>query len=99
MPFGHEQKGWAERKEADIIEQKIEFNEFITVKAMMRNDGKLVPASFIWDDKEIKIEKVLKVQQGSSLKETGIAGIRFLCQAMNRRFYLYYTRKQWYIDI
>ncbi|MDF2984940.1 MAG: hypothetical protein K0R50_450 [Eubacterium sp.] len=99
MPFGHEQKEWAERKEHDIYEQKTQFNEFITVKAMMRKDGNVIPTTFTWEDQEIKIEKVLKVQQGSSLKETGIAGTRFLCQAMNRRFYLYYTGRQWYIDL
>ncbi len=99
MPFGHEENEWAERKEADIYKRNIQFNEFIEVKAMMRKDGKLVPAAFIWEDQEIKIEKVLRVQQGSSLKQTGIAGTRFLCQAMNRRFYLYFTGKQWYMDL
>ncbi len=99
MPFGHEEKEWAERKEADIYNRNIQFNEFIEVKAMMRKDGKLVPAAFIWEDQEIKIEKVLRVQQGSSLKQTGITGTRFLCQAMNRRFYLYFTGKQWYMEI
>jgi hypothetical protein len=99
MPFGHEQNEAEKRKEAAIYERKIQFNEFIEVKAIMRKDGKLVPAAFTWEDREIKIEKVLRVQQGSSLKETGIAGTRFLCQAMNRRFYLYFTGRQWYMEI
>lgn len=65
----------------------------------MRKDGKLIPAAFIWEDQEIKIEKVLRVQQGSPLKQTGIAGTRFLCKAMNRRFYLYFTGRQWYMEL
>ncbi len=97
MPFGHERKEIEKRKEASSYESKIESQNFIEVTALMRNDGVIIPLSFIWEDREIKIERVLNVRPGSSLKDK-VAATRFLCVAMNRRFYLYFTGKQWYID-
>lgn len=98
MPFGHERSEAEKRKELYNHLSKIEFREFIEVKALMRRDGQLIPAAFTWEDQEIRIEKVLKTQQGSSLKD-GIAGTRYLCQALNKRFYLYFTGKQWYMSL
>ena len=59
MPFKHEQKEWAERKEADTYKQKLEYKEFLEVKAIVRKDGNIIPISFTWEDREIKIERVI----------------------------------------
>lgn len=99
MPFGHEQREMEKRREEDLYMRKVEFNEFVEVKAMTYANGEIMPVTFKWEGREIKIQKVLNARKGSSLKEKGIPGIRFLCQAMNRRFYLYFTGKQWYIEV
>lgn len=99
MPFGYEQKEMEKRREEDLYMRKVEFNDFIEVKAMMYKNGDIMPVTFKWEDREIRIQKILNVRKGSSLKEKGIPGTRFLCQAMNIRFYLYFTGKQWYMEM
>jgi hypothetical protein len=97
MPFGSERKEMERNKESAIYDQLLENKEFLEVTAMMRTNGNIIPISFQWEDREIKIDKVLNCQLGSSLKE-GIAGRRYLCQVRNKRFYLYFTGRQWYMD-
>lgn len=97
MPFGHEQREFEKRGEAAIYNEFIENKNFIEVTATMCTNGRIIPTYFRWDDRQIKIDKVLHVHDGTSLK-ANFMGKRFLCIAMNRRFYLYFTGKQWYVD-
>ena len=93
MPFGHEQREFEKSKDADIYDELLESTNFIEVTAMMCTDGRIIPNLFKWDGRQIKIDRVLNVQDGKSLK-AGFIGERYLCIAMNRRFYLYFTGKQ-----
>lgn len=96
MPFGHEQREFEKRGEAAIYNELIENKNFIEVTATMCTNRRIIPTAFVWEGLQIKIDKVLNVQEGQSLK-AGFIGKRYLCIAMNRRFYLYFTGKQWYI--
>lgn len=97
MPFGHEQREFEKRRDAAIYDDLLENKNFIEVTAMMCTDGRIIPTYFRWDYRQIKIDRVINVQEGQSLK-AGFTGKRYLCIAMNRRFYLYFTGKQWYVD-
>ncbi len=98
MPFGFEPREIDNRKETAIYEQLLDNKTFLEVTAMMCTNKAVIPLSFKWDYREIKIERVINIQDGKSLKD-GFLGKRYLCQAKGKRFYLYFTGKQWYMNL
>lgn len=75
--------------------------EILEVTALYKKDGQLVPLSFMWKEKEYKIEKVLECQKGQSLK-FGQTGLRYRCLCASKKFYLHYTGDplgKWYVEV
>ncbi len=93
-PFGFEQR----EKETAVYEQLPENKTFLEVTAMMCTNKDVIPLTFKWDYRQIKIDRVINVREGVSLKD-GFLGKRYLCQAEGKRFYLYFTGKQWYMNL
>lgn len=95
MPFGFERNLEAENEAAHQMNVN---KHFISVKVHYMTDGKIIPASFFWHDREYIIDKVLNCRQGNSLKDI-TSGWRYECILRNKRFYLYFTGKKWYLDL
>lgn len=93
-PFGFEQR----EKEAAHYEQSLNSKIFLEVTATMCTNKNVIPLYFKWDYRKIKIDKVINVREGVSLKD-GFLGKRYLCQAEGKRFYLYFTGRQWYMNL
>lgn len=93
-PFGFEQR----EKETAVYEQLLENKTFLEVTAMMCTNKDVIPLTFKWDYRQIKIDRVINVREGVSLKD-GFCGKRYLCQAEGKRFYLYFTGRQWYMNL
>ncbi len=59
--------------------------------------GKVIPVSFMWDGRLIKIDKVCDARPGASLK-CGGQGMRYTCQAKGYTFYLFCDINRWFLE-
>jgi len=85
------------------VEQKLK-NEipepekiFLDVTMLQTKDGQILPLSFIFEDKEYSVGKILEIQKGHSLKVFS-PGLRYLCQKGKRKYHLHYDGERWYIE-
>lgn len=98
MPFGFEQRQLEESIENESYRLNTGKKEFLEVDAVIKTNGQVIPLAFVWEGRKIKINRVLNSCNGSSLKG-GFLGIRYECIAGRTRFYLYFTGKQWYMNL
>lgn len=71
---------------------------FIDVTAKFEaSTGKVVPLSFKFENKTIKIDKVIDIRPAASLKHGG-QGIRYTCKARGVNFYLFWDENKWFIE-
>lgn len=71
---------------------------FIDVIAKFEaSTGKVVPLSFKFENKIIKIDKVIDVRPAASLKHGG-QGTRYTCKTDNITYYLFYDDDKWFIE-
>jgi hypothetical protein len=69
--------------------------KYIQVTAVFHPDGKLAPISYIWDDQEVIIEKVL----GSSLLlKPDVTGVRYACVANGKEIGLIFDTQRWRLE-
>lgn len=95
MPFGFDPME-AEKVVKEIPDKVKKVYVEVTVACL--KDGSMRPLSFTWDDgREFKIDKVLAVRKGNSLKIYA-PGMRYYCKTGKRRYYLYYDGKRWYVE-
>jgi hypothetical protein len=94
MPFGFDPHE-AERQVRDNVEvEKV----YVDVILWNKINGQLVPLYFTWtDDRKYKIEKILDIRKGHSLKAFA-PGWRYRCQTGRWIFYLHYDMERWYIE-
>ena len=96
MPFGFDPIE-AEKAVKDIRDEYT--RTYIEVTVRWLKDGTMTPLSFVLDDgSEHKIDKVVAMRKGHSLK-TFAPGFRYYCQTGKRRYYLHYDGERWYIEI
>ena len=58
----------------------------------------MLPISFVWGDERLfKIDKVIAVRKGHSLR-TYVLALRYYCQSGKKRYYLYYDGETWYVE-
>lgn len=94
MPFGFDPHQ-VEQDLKNYVEVK---HIYIDVKMLQTKTGEIIPLSFVWDDgREFKIDKVLQVRQGHSLKAFS-PGWRYYCQTGKRKYYLHFDNERWYIE-
>lgn len=95
MPFGFD----PQEVEKTVNEVKdVIIKEYVEVTVNWLKDGSMRPLSFTWDDgREFRIDKVLAVRKGNSLKIYA-PGMRYYCQTGKRRYYLYYDGERWYVE-
>jgi hypothetical protein len=96
MPFGFDPV----EAEKYVNEVKDTVNRiYIDVTVRWLPTGKMIPLSFTWEDgREYKINKVLAVREGHSLKQFA-SGKRYYCQTGKRRYYLHYDGERWYVEV
>lgn len=71
---------------------------YAKVRADFYPDGRIIPLMFrVGDDPAIRIDRILDVREAASLKSGG-HGIRYTCEAENRRYYLFYSREWWLVE-
>ncbi|MCX7711542.1 MAG: hypothetical protein N2484_17010 [Clostridia bacterium] len=95
MPFGFERREF-EKNMSEFADDTT--RQYLEVTAMTLTDGRIIPLSFIWEDREIKINKVLECRQGKSLKH-GAQGLRYQCRVGTKSFYLYFENNRWSIEL
>ena len=59
--------------------------------------GKIIPVSFMWDGRSIKIGSVSDARPAASLKHGG-QGMRYTCRVKNYSFYLFCDDNKWFIE-
>ena len=94
MPFGFD------LLEAEKTVNRIKDIEriYIDVTVDWLPNGFMIPLSFTWENgMEYKIEKVLNVAKGHSLKAFA-PGLRYRCQTGRRQYYLHSDGERWYIE-
>ena len=71
---------------------------FIDVIAKFEaSTGKVIPLSFKFENKTIKVDKVIDIRPAASLKHGG-QGIRYTCKTHNITYYLFYEDDKWFIE-
>lgn len=95
MPFGYEEQLYNEKRAAEIITP--DDVEYLDVTILNKKDGAIIPLYFVFEGREIKIDKVLGKVAGTSLKSK-LSGMRYRCKAMGKDFNLYYDGVGWYIS-
>lgn len=95
MPFGFEQR---QREEKMMNSDTLESRQYLEVNALMRKDGSIIPLSFVWEDERIKVDRVISVKAGKSLKEYA-PGYVFNCRTGSKLYMLGFDGERWYIII
>ena len=96
-PFGFNEKE-NEKKLNARVERNKYTKVYLNVVATMNTDGKMIPLSFKWDDREYKIDKVLECFIGTTAKHF-TKGLRYKCRAGNKDFYLFFDEERWYVEM
>lgn len=95
MPFGFDPVEVEQKLKDEIPEPK---KIFIDVKMLQKATGEIIPLMFTWSDgREFKIDKVLQVRKGHTLKAFS-PGWRYYCQTGKRKYYLHFDGERWYIE-
>jgi hypothetical protein len=95
MPFGFDPHE-AEKIVAEIRDEICRI--YVDVIVDWLPDGSMKPLAFTWEDgREIKVDRVLNVVKGHSLKAFS-PGLRYRCQTGRRIYYLHFDVERWYIE-
>ena len=71
----------------------------ISVRALMRIDGKVIPLEIEWEDGRIYvIDKVLDIRKAASTKGGG-KGMRYTCKILNQQRYLFLDEYFWFVEV
>ena len=71
---------------------------YVTVEAVFRPDGRLMPTAFIWENgRRYEIDRVTDVCRAASLKAGGV-GMRYTCMVRSRQTYLFYEDGRWFME-
>ncbi len=71
----------------------------VSVKTLMREDGKVIPLEIQWDDgRTFCIDKILDIRKLASTKGGG-KGIRYTCRILGTEKYLFLDDYFWFIEI
>ncbi len=72
--------------------------EYVKVRADFLPDGGIRPLMFKKEDGEkVVIDRVLDVRPAPALKAGG-QGMRYVCRAESRLFYLFLDRERWFLE-
>lgn len=83
------------------MDRRIESPNLASVKARADHmlDGSIVPVMFREEDGPVcRIDRVLNVRNGTSLKSGGGLFIRYLCRVGERTYALRYEPPFWYVE-
>ena len=71
----------------------------VSVKALMKYTGEIIPLSIIWDDgREIAVDKVIDIRPKASTKGGGM-GIRYTLRLKGQERFLFLDNYIWFIEI
>lgn len=71
---------------------------YAKVRADFLPDGRIIPLIFrVGDEEAVRIDRVLDARQAPSLKLGG-QGMRYTCQAGDRRYYLFNDQGRWFVE-
>lgn len=71
---------------------------YVEVTAVFRQDGRLTPLSFVWEDgRRYEIDRILDVTQAASLKAGGL-GMRYTCRVQGRETFLFLEEDRWFME-
>ena len=71
----------------------------ITVIAKMRDTGKVIPLSIVWEDGRLfEIERILDIRKAASTKGGG-KGLRYMVRIKNQERYLWLDEHLWFIEV
>ena len=74
------------------------FKVYVQVTALFRENGNLVPLSFVWEDgRRYTIDKIKDVRPAPSLRAGG-AGMRYTCMVQGRQTYLFREEDRWFME-
>lgn len=71
----------------------------ITVLALMKKEGKVLPEKIYWEDGRIfDIDRVLDIRKAASTRGGG-KGTRYLCRILGKERYLFFDELIWFVEI
>ena len=71
----------------------------ISVRALMRSDGTVLPLEIEWDDGcRFVIDRVLDIRKAASTKGGG-KGLRYTCRILGKQRYLFLDEYLWVVDV
>lgn len=71
---------------------------YIEVFARFDLDGNIIPLAIKVEDNRYEVDRVLDIRPAASLKSGG-AGIRYTCNIMGKRTYLFLEETRWFMEI
>lgn len=72
--------------------------EFLEVTAKFDSTGRIVPISFIWAERKIKVDRVTDARPAASLKHGG-KGMRYTCRTGSKSYYLFCDEGKWFLEV
>ena len=71
----------------------------ISVRALMRSDGTVLPLEIEWDDgRKFVIDRVLDIRKAASTKGGG-KGLRYTCRILGKQRYLFLDEYFWFVEV
>ena len=71
----------------------------ISVRALMRSDGTVLPLEIEWDDgRKFVIDRVLDIRKAASTKGGG-KGFRYTCRILGKQRYLFLDEYFWFVEV
>ena len=71
----------------------------ISVRALMRSDGTVLPLEIEWDNgRRFVIDRVLDIRKAASTKGGG-KGLRYTCRILGKQRYLFLDEYFWFVEV
>lgn len=71
---------------------------YTEVKALFDKEGRIIPLSMTYDDREFEIDRISDIRPAASLKSGG-AGIRYTCYIEGKMTYLFLEETKWFFEV
>ncbi len=71
---------------------------YVEVTVYFREDGKMIPRSFMWHGQSFDVDRLLEVRPEAS-RIAGAFGMRYICRVLGRQLSLWYEEGRWFVEI
>jgi hypothetical protein len=71
---------------------------YVEVISRTGTDGRVLPLAVVWEDgRTFAVDRVVDMRRAASLKVGG-TGVRYICEIMGTRTFLYYEDPLWFVE-